>query len=79
MDGTILKIADPDARKIVMEMDFGNVSIALLELLSVYQTYRMRPTAIAGVAMYGCTDPQQMHNKKQVGLENIATASRYPS
>jgi hypothetical protein len=35
---TIFRIKDPHARNIVMELGFGNVSMAPLALLSFYRT-----------------------------------------
>jgi hypothetical protein len=35
---TIFRIKDPEARNIVMELGFGNVSMAPLALLSFYRT-----------------------------------------
>lgn len=47
---TIFKIKDPDARKVVVELGFGNVAIALLGLLSVYRTDWVTPALSSGLS-----------------------------
>jgi hypothetical protein len=59
-----------------MELRFGNVSIALLALLSTYWTDSIMPAAIVGAVFYGLTGLQHRRNRERTGLvENIATAS----
>ncbi|WP_262028938.1 DUF6790 family protein [Microvirga sp. Mcv34] len=72
---TIFKIKDPDARKVVVELGFGNVAIALLGLLSVYRTDWVTPAAIVGAVFYGLAGLQHVRNRARTGLENIAMAS----
>jgi hypothetical protein len=71
---TIFKLIDPDARKVVMELRFGNVSIALLALLSTYRTDSLTPAAIVGAVFCGLADRQHLRNRERTGMENIAMA-----
>ncbi|MCG7394191.1 hypothetical protein MHY87_14895 [Microvirga sp. ACRRW] len=72
---TIFRIKDPDARKIVMELGFGNIAIALVALVSVYRTEWLTPAAFAGAVFYGLAGLQHLRNSERTGIENMALAS----
>ncbi len=72
---TIFKMTDPDTRKIVMELGFRNVWIALLALLSVHRADWITPAAIVGAVFYSPASLQHARNKERSGLETIAMAS----
>ncbi|EIM29494.1 DUF6790 family protein [Microvirga lotononidis] len=72
---TIFKIEDPDARKVVVELGFGNVAIASLALLSVHWADWVTPAALVGAVFYGLAGLQHLRNRQRTGTENIAMAS----
>jgi GTP:adenosylcobinamide-phosphate guanylyltransferase len=71
---TIFRIKDPDARNVVMELGFCNVSMAPLALLSLYRT-NGTPAAIVGAVFYGLAGLQHLRNTERTRLTNIALAS----
>jgi hypothetical protein len=57
-----------------MELRFGNVSIALLALLSAYWADSIMPAAIVGAVFYGLTGLRHRRNRERTDLENSAKA-----
>jgi hypothetical protein len=72
---TIFETKDPGARKIVSELGFGNVSIGLIGLASLYWPGWIVPAAVCGGLFYGLAGLQHVRNGRRSLSENIAMVS----
>ncbi len=72
---TIFETKDPGARKIVSELGFGNVSIGLIGLASLYWSSWTVPAAVCGGLFYGLAGLKHLQNGRRSTSENVATVS----
>jgi hypothetical protein len=72
---TIFEVADPGANRIVQELGFGNLSIGLISLVSLFIPGWLEPAALASGLYYGLAGSKHVLNAKRNRLETIATAS----
>ena len=73
--GTIFRIGDKSAEKIVMELGFGNVAIGTLATLSILNGAWVVPAAIAGLLFFGLAGVKHVFNKDRTSSENVALVS----
>lgn len=72
---TIFRIGDPNAEKLVTEIGFGNLSIGLLGLLSIFNAGWIVPAAIAGCAFYLLAGIKHVMNRERTSVETIPLVS----
>jgi hypothetical protein len=73
--GTIFRIADPNAEKLVTEIGFGNLSIGLLGLLTIVFPAWIVPAALAGGLFYLLAGIKHVMNRDRTSAETIPLVS----
>jgi hypothetical protein len=73
--GTIFQIKDPEAGKLVKEIGFGNLSIGLLGILTLFVRDWTVPAAIAASLFYLLAGIQHWLNGVRSGKETAALVS----
>jgi hypothetical protein len=73
--GGIFNIEDPEAGKLVKEIGFGNLSIGLLGILSLFVGAWVVPSAIAGALFYILAGIQHWLNGAASTKETVALVS----
>ena len=73
--GTIFRIADPAAHRLVAEIGFGNVAIGTLAVLSIFKAGWVMPAAIAGCLFYALAGAKHVFNADRTRAENLAMVS----
>jgi hypothetical protein len=72
---TIFEIEDKGVEKIVQELGFGNLSLGLLSLLTIFAPAWIVPAAIAGGLYYGLAGLKHATNSGRNANQNIAMVS----
>jgi hypothetical protein len=72
---TIFEIKDKGAEKIVQELGFGNLSLGLLGLLTIFAPAWIVPAAIAGGLYYSLAGLKHATNAGRNANQNIAMVS----
>ncbi len=69
---SIFRIKDPGARKLVLEIGFGNLSIGALGAVTLTMPQWIAPAALAGCLFYALAGIQHALNATRGGRETIA-------